>query len=51
MGRNRNQRNSTPQRRKTYTRLGASRVQQGVNTGTYIGGLDARVSTPVNTDE
>jgi len=50
MGRNRNQQ-SRPQRRKTYTRLGASRVQQGVATGTYIGGLDARVSTPVNGDE
>jgi hypothetical protein len=50
MGRNRNQQRQ-PQRRKTYTRLGASRVQRGVDTGTYIGGLDARISTPVNTDE
>lgn len=50
MGRNRNQQ-ARPQRRKTYTRLGVSRVQRGVNAGTYIGGLDARVSTPVNTDD
>lgn len=50
MGRNRNQRN-TPQRRKAYTRLGESRVQRGVETGTYVGGLDARVSQPVNGDE
>lgn len=41
----------TVQKPKRYTRLGESRVAQGVSQGTYIGGQDARVRTPVNTDE
>jgi hypothetical protein len=50
MGRN-TRRTSTPQRRKTYTRLGARRVVQGVEQGTYIGGLDSRIQAPVSVDE
>lgn len=47
MGKNRR----TAQAPKRYTRLGVSRVEQGVAKGTYIGGRAARVLTPVNTDE
>lgn len=48
MGKNRRR---TAQAPKRYTRLGASKVTQGMNTGGYIGGRDARVSQPVNGDE
>lgn len=51
MGRNTRKATSTPQRRKQYTRLGESRVSQGVERGTYIGGLDSRVQQPVQDDE
>lgn len=50
MGRN-TRRSGTPQRRKKFTRLGESRVSQGVENGTYVGGLDSRVQQPVNSDE
>lgn len=40
-----------PQARKRYTRLGESRVRQGVERGTYVGGRDARVQVAVETDE
>jgi hypothetical protein len=39
-----------PQARKTYTRLGARKVTQGLNTGTYQGGFEARVQTRLSED-
>ena len=48
MGKNSRRRVQSPKR---YTRLGVSKVTQGVNTGTYIGGHDSRVRTHVSIDE
>jgi hypothetical protein len=50
MGKSR--RSSTVQKPKQYTRLGESRVSQGVAKGTYIGGRDARVALmPTSEDD
>lgn len=44
-------RRTVVQKPKQYTRLGESKVKRGVETGTYVGGHDAQVRSPVTDDE